>query len=158
MKDEVKIQLKVNTTYDYVISEMQRIQAETNMEQVVLQGITDIQKAQRKYAPRGKTGQIPMSIRPGRVVRRGDSVTGTSETNRPEAIFTNEGTGRFANPPRIKKGAPEGKAYFIPIGSRGFWHPGIKGTHWWEKGAEVGGTLAFRSFRHKIERILRIRG
>lgn len=127
-----------------------------DMSQVVLEGINAMQKYQRQYAPVGETGsgphgRIPRSIRPARVMRRNNSASATSRTDYGPAIFTNEGTG-------TKQSHGGGRPYFIPIGSSGFWHPGIRGTHWWERGAERGSIIALAAFRRKIERTLQIRG
>jgi hypothetical protein len=127
-----------------------------DVSQVVLEGITAMQRYQRQYAPRGETGEgphgrIPRSIRPARVMRRNNSASATSRTDYGPAIFTNEGTG-------TKQSSGGGRPYFIPRGSSGFWHPGIRGTHWWERGAERGSIIALAAFRRKIERTLQIRG
>jgi hypothetical protein len=117
-----------------------------------------MQRYQRQYAPVGETGdgphgRIPRSIRPARVMRRNNSASATSRTDYGPAIFTNEGTG-------TRKSSGGGRPYFIPkaFGGVGVWHPGIRGTHWWERGADRGSIIALAAFRRKIERTLQIRG
>lgn len=130
-----------------------------DMSQVVLEGINAMQRYQRQYAPIGETGEgphgrIPRSIKPARVIRRNNSASATSRTDYGPAIFTNEGTGS-------KQRGGGGRAYFIPRAfgrEGGVLHPGIRGTMWWERGAERGSIIALEAFRRKIERTLQIRG
>ena len=135
---------------------VRQINHDMDLSQVVLEGINSMQRYQRYYAPVGETGpgphgRIPRSIRPARVMRRNNSASATSRTDYGPAIFTNEGTG-------TKSGGGGGRPYFIPRGASGFWHPGIRGTHWWERGAERGSIIALAAFRRKVERTLQIRG
>jgi hypothetical protein len=136
-----------------------RMQKETNFSQTVLNGINAIQKFQRQYAPIGKTGKgphgnIPRSIKPARVHTRPDgSAWAESKTDYGPAIFTSEGTGQFG---------PRKRPYFIArhsssYNSRGYWHPGQRGTNWWDRGANFGSVIALSGFQRKVERILGMR-
>jgi hypothetical protein len=57
---------------------------------------------------------------------------------------------------------PEKSEYFIPRPDwgegRGIMHPGIRGTHWFERGANLGSPLALAAFRAKVMTILTLRG
>ena len=135
---------------------VRKINGDMELSQVVLEGITAMQRYQRKYAPIGETGEgphgrIPRSIKPARVMRRNNSASATSRTDYGPAIFTNEGTGS-------RRSTGGGRPYFIPRGSGGFWHPGIRGSHWWERGAEHGSIIALAAFRRKVESRLMVRG
>lgn len=104
----------------------------------------------------GSTGRVRRSLKTPRIVRTQNGVSAISRTTYGPAIFTNEGTGTFANPPIIKKGAPKGTAYFTPWAG-GFWHPGISGSGWFGKGFNVGRNIAIESFRRKVETMLDVR-
>jgi hypothetical protein len=154
-----EFELTVTHNVEAFIAKIRRIRAESNFSLVVLEGINAIQKYQRMLSPKGKDGNIPRSIAAGRIIKQGNTWVGTSLTNYGPAIFTNEGTGIHgplgATYPitqirTYKKGPNAGNEYEVNID-----HPGIRGTHWWEKGAAIGSTLALRSFEDKVERLLR---
>lgn len=144
------------------LAEVRRIRNEADFSQVVLEGINAIQKFQRQMAPTHKFASIPRSIHAGKIIQRGNVWSAESTTSHGPAIFTNEGTGTHGpsgSPYQIiqrrtyQSGPRKGQEYEINIT-----HPGIRGTHWWERGAEMGSSLAIRSFQNKVERILRVRG
>lgn len=152
-----EIKLKAEHNYGDLMRDLIRIQTQADFSQVVLEGINAIQQAQRKEAPKGH-GNIPRSIRPARIVRTGNTWSATSQTNYGPAIFTNEGTGTHGPSGRpypivqrrtYKSGPRAGDEYEINI-----MHPGIKGTHWWERGAEIGSPLALEAFKRKVDRML----
>lgn len=137
-----------------------RFTDEGDFTQVVLEGIQQIQYFQRRLAPIGKEGTIPRSIKPARIVRTSSGAYADSVTQNPRAIFTNEGTGthRPSNPApyeivqerRYQTGSRAGERYTVNI-----LHPGIRGTGWWERGADMGADLAEEAFRRKVERMMR---
>jgi len=147
--------------YGDLLGDVRRIQNEMDFTLAVLEGINAIQYWQRKYAPVGKGkgvhGRIPKKIKSARIMKRGDIVSATSRTTYAPAIFTNEGTGTHR---------PGGKAYFVRSprgnivrqGERGYMHPGVKGTHWWERGADKGSKIALEAFRRKVETTLTSKG
>ena len=142
-----------------MLEDVRRIQRESDFSRVVADGINAIQREQKRIAPvgqsgRGPHGRIARSILPAKIYIRNDgSAEGVSRTTYGPAIFTNEGTGSFS---------PGGRPYFIPRPDwgkgEGLTHPGIRGTGWWERGANLGSPLALRAFQNKVERMLRIRG
>jgi hypothetical protein len=154
-----KITFSVWENWGQYLDAVRKINASKGMSdlsQVVLEGITAMQRYQRQYAPVGETGEgphgrIPRSIKPARVIKRNNAASATSRTDYGPAIFTNEGTGS-----RQSDGG--GRPYFIPRGSTGFWHPGIRGSHWWERGADRGSLIALEAFRRKVERTLNVKG
>ncbi len=157
---ELLFLLQAHHTYGSMHDDLFRIQSESDFTQVALEGIQEIQRMQRYSAPigkgrlgRGEThGRIPRSIKPARVQRlTGGSAAGVSRTTYGPAIFTNEGTG-------IHRAG--GSPYFIGVGDEGegFNHPGIRGTHWWERGLDLGSPMALRAFERKVERMLRLKG
>ncbi len=136
-----------------------RIRTESDFSQVVLTGINEIQREQRLAAPIRKNRSIPKSIKAGRVVQKRNTWQADSSTDLVQAVVTNVGSGlhgpsRSAYPitqtRRYRSGPNKGQEYEINIS-----HPGVRGTHWWERGTELGGLLAFRSFQNKVERMLR---
>lgn len=159
----IRFKLNVESELDRLIAHLHQLHSENDFSQVVLQGITAIQKFQRRFAPVGRTGSIPRSIKPARIVRWQGGASATSITTLPHAIFTNEGTGthKKTNPSRYEivqerryqSGPRRGQRYTVNID-----HPGIKGTQWWKRGFEAGKPLALQAFRHKVGRILRARG
>jgi hypothetical protein len=134
------------------------MQDEIDFKDVAKIGIEAIQQAQQQQAPIGSGpgvhGRIPRSIETS--VRSTDSegsAEGVSRTIYGPAIFTNLGTGLHG---------PEHSEYFIPRPDwgegRGIMHPGIRGTHWFERGANLGSPLALAAFRAKVMTILALRG
>lgn len=124
---------------------------------VAREGIEAMALAQIGQAPIGSGpgvhGHIPRSIETQVYPLGGGSAVGRSRTNERTAVYTNLGTGLHG---------PEGKEYFIPRPDwgegRGIWHPGIKGTHWWERGANLGSPIALAAFRRKVSEIIAMRG
>ncbi len=158
---EVDININIEHNLDSFREELGRIRREANFSQVVLIGIQEIQRHQRREAPKGR-GNIPRSIRPARVVRDGpNSWSATSKTNYGPAIFTNEGTGlhgpkgsryEIIQRRQYKSGPRRGDDYEINIS-----HPGVRGTHWWERGIEKGSPMALETFKRKVDTMLRTR-
>lgn len=155
----MKIAIRVHSEFGDMAADLIRIRKSLNFSQVVLEGINTIQKWQRFSAPightgRGPHGRIPRSIRPARVFQRPDgSAWATSRTNYGPAIFTSEGTGQWG---------PSKRPYFIArenelTGSRGYFHPGQRGTGWWERGLDMATPFALQAFQRKVESALRIR-
>lgn len=151
--------IKAHHNYGGFREELVRIRKESDFTQVVIDGINAMQSGQRKFAPigRGKLkqgeshGRIPRSIGPARIYRGNNgSASGVSRTTYGPAIFTNEGTGTHR---------PGGSPYFIGVGDEGdgYMHPGIRGTHWWERGANYGSPIALRAFQNKVERMLKLK-
>lgn len=158
----VSVALEVEHNFGDLIEDLARIRKESNFSQVVLTGINAIRKAQQQVAPTGKDRSIPGSIRANHVVSRDNYWYSDSITNEPRAIFTNEGTGMYGpskSPYPIvqnrtyQSGPRRGESFIVNI-----MHPGIRGTHWWEKGADLGGIIALAAFDAKVERILRLKG
>ena len=128
-----------------------RIARESDFSQVVLEGVNEMARSLRREAPIGRAGSIPPSIKSGRVTKKGDTYTGITWTNLKQAVFTNEGTGTHragGSPYNIEKTTLKGRKYTIQ-------HPGIKAQHWWERGANLASPLALRSFKKKVDRIMR---
>ena len=154
----IEIHFRAEHDFGDMERDIKRIRREADFSQVVLDGIQAIQHHQRREAPKGR-GNIPRSIRPARVIKNGrNSWSGTSMTNYGPAIFTNEGTGTHgpsgsAYPiiqrRQYKSGPRAGDDYEVNI-----MHPGIRGTHWWERGAEKGTPLALEIFKRKVDRML----
>lgn len=139
-------------------AELRRMQRDIDFGDVAEEGIRYMQLSQIGEAPigsgKGVHGRIPRNIDLPDVRRYPDgSAEGISRTRYGPAIFTNLGTGLYG---------PEKKEYFIPRPDwgegRGIWHPGIRGTHWWERGANKGAPLALAAFKRKVETIMRWRG
>lgn len=156
---DVTLSIRTNSNFNDYAEYIRRIRRESDFSQVVLEGITAIQNAQKAIAPRGKLGNIPRNIPVARISRTGHTWKGVSRTTYGPAVFTNKGTGTHGpkgssypiTQNRIyKRGPLAGKSYQVNID-----HPGIKGTGWWEKGAEMGGEIALESFRRKVTRMLR---
>jgi hypothetical protein len=159
-RTSMKITFLVHADFDDMWGDLVRIQKELNMTDVVLEGINAMQQAQRTLAPigttgRGPHGRIPRNIQPARVYRRADgSAWAESRTSYGPAIFTSEGTGQFG---------PRHRPYFVATdstedeSSRGYMHPGQRGTGWWVAGAQMGEPMALLAFQAKIERVLRLR-
>jgi hypothetical protein len=129
-----------------------------DMRDVAKAGIEAMQLAQIGQAPIGSGagvhGRIPRSLETS--VRSTDSegsAEGASFTRYGPAIFTNKGTGLYG---------PEHAEYFIPRPDwgegRGIMHPGIRGTHWFERGANLGSPLALAAFRAKVMTLLSLKG
>lgn len=138
-----------------------KVKGEADFAQEVLIGIQAIQRAQKNLAPRGKDGRIPASISAGRITKAQNTWSSISRTSYGPAVFTNEGTGTHGPKGmpyeivqnRVYQSGPlKGQAYTVNI-----LHPGIRGTHWWEAGAEVGSKVGLEAFRRKVDRILRSR-
>lgn len=158
--EKISIDIDVNVEHNVLETKvrLERIKREANFSQVVLTGITAIQKNQRALAPGSRN--IARSIRPARVIREGaHSWSATTRTNYAPAIFTNEGTGLHGpkaskyniTQRRVYKSGPRrGNEYEVNIS-----HPGVRGTHWWERGIEAGSPLALETFKRKIDRMLR---
>jgi hypothetical protein len=157
--DGLKATIYVHGQFGDMRADLLRIRKELNFSQVVLDGINAIQKFQRMLAPIGHTGRgphgnIPRKILPARVYQRGDgSAWAWSRTSYGPAIFTSEGTGQFG---------PRNRPYFVAreneeTGSRGYFHPGQRATHWWERGANMGSPFALASFERKVKHALRVR-
>jgi hypothetical protein len=151
--------IKVHGLFGDMQDDLRRIKREANFAQVVLEGINAIQKFQRQLAPVGKTGRGPhgrigRSILPARIYQRSDgSAWAESRTGYGPAIFTSEGTGEWG---------PRRRPYFVAAesddaGSRGYFHPGQRGTNWWERGANLGSPIALAAFQRKVEHMLRVR-
>lgn len=155
------VELSVKHNVDEFRRELSRIRRESDFSQVVLEGISHIQRFQRAFAPKGR-GNIGRSIRPARVVKQGSSSWhADSKTNYGPAIFTNEGTGlhgpkgstyEIIQRRQYKSGPRKNDEYEINIT-----HPGVRGTHWWERGMEAGSPLALEAFKRKVDRVLRTR-
>lgn len=133
--------LLVGNNYAGAKKKIGSIESKLNFEQVVLEGINDIQRLQREQAPVHKRGSIPKSIRAATVHPITDGHSATSKTSRPEAIWTNYGT----------KGP-----YTIThhVTGQDFQHPGQKAQYWWDRATLAGFLLAEEAFRHKIENVL----
>jgi hypothetical protein len=154
----IDINLRAEHDFGDMERDLKRIRKEADFSQEVLVGIQAIQHAQRREAPKGR-GNIARSIRPARVTKNGrNSWSGTSMTNYGPAIFTNEGTGTHGPSGRpypiiqrrqYKTGPRAGDDYEINI-----MHPGIRGTQWWERGADKGAPLALEAFKRKVDRML----
>lgn len=159
----MKMTFRVHADFNDMWGDLVRIQKELNFSDVVLEGINAMQAAQRTLAPIGTTGpgphgRIPRSIQPSRVYMRKDgSAWAESRTSYGPAIFTSEGTGKFG---------PRHRPYFVATdslregeqgASRGYMHPGQRGTGWWVAGAQMGEPVALLAFQTKIERVLRLR-
>lgn len=158
----VGVALEVEHNFGDLTEDLRRIRREANFSQVVLTGISAIANAQRRAAPLGKERSIPGSIKTGSVVTRDNYWYADSKTNEPRAIFTNEGTGihgpskqpyPIVQQRTYQSGPNRGEDYIVNI-----MHPGIRGTHWFEKGADVGGIVALVAFDAKVERMLRLKG
>jgi hypothetical protein len=158
-KVTMKMTMRVHADFDDMWGDLVRIRKELNFSDVVLEGINAMQAAQRTLAPIGTKGpgphgRIPRSIRPSRVYMRKDgSAWAESRTSYGPAIFTSEGTGQFG---------PRNRPYFVARPSeenesRGYFHPGQRGTGWWVAGAQMGEPVALLAFQAKIERVLRMR-
>jgi hypothetical protein len=156
----LKMTIRVHGTYGDMAKDLVRIDSELDFTQVVLEGINYMQQAQRTLAPigtkgKGPHGRIPRHIKPARVYQRNDgSAWAESRTSYGPAIFTSEGTGQFG---------PRHTPYFVArenedTGSKGYFHPGQRGTNWWNAGAQMGEPAALLAFQSKIERMLRLRG
>lgn len=159
----IENELHVKHNLGDMLADLRRIKREDDFTLVALEGIQAIQRYQKKFAPKGKQGSIPRSIKPARVSKRGHTWTGVSRTTHPPAIFTNEGTGihkpgggeryPITQERTYKSGPLKGQPYEVNI-----LHPGIRGTHWWDRGFGVGSQLAIESFVRKVERVLRLKG
>lgn len=160
-RQKMTVVLRVMSDFNDMWSDLARIRREMNFSDVVLEGINAMQHAQRTLAPigttgRGPHGRIPRHIQPSRVYTRADgSAWAESKTSYGPAIFTSEGTGQFG---------PRHRPYFVQTdsesegkSSRGYFHPGQRGTGWWVAGAQMGEPMALLAFQAKIERILRLR-
>jgi hypothetical protein len=163
IKGFMRLVIKVHHDFGDMEADLRRIQRGMDFSQVVLEGINAIQKFQKQFAPIGKSGKgphgrIPRSIQPATIYRKTDgSAWAFSRTSYGPAVFTNEGTGTFG---------PRNRPYFVGSGwgdteqggERGFMHPGIQGTHWFERGANMGSPIALAAFQRKVETMLRVRG
>jgi hypothetical protein len=129
-----------------------------DMTDVARIGAEAMQKGQQSTAPVGSGpgvhGRIPRSIETS--VKSTDnrgSAEGVSRTRLDIATYTNLGTGLHG---------PKHSEYFIPRPDwgegRGIWHPGIRGTHWFERGANLGAPVALAAFRAKVTEMLALRG
>lgn len=118
------------------------IDEKLKFEQVVLEGINEIQRLQRKAAPVYKRGSIPRGIRPATVTKLEDGAKATSKTRGMEAIWTNFGT----KPHTITS----------KFGNE-YQHPGQRAQHWWEDSTVAGFIAAEDVFRRKIENVLGVR-
>lgn len=156
---KMTVVFRVMADFNDMWSDLERMRREVNFSDVVLEGINAMQQAQRTLAPvgttgRGPHGRIPRHIQPSRVYTRADgSAWAESRTSYGPAIFTSEGTGQFG---------PRHRPYFVARpneeeGSRGYFHPGQRGTGWWVAGAQMGEPVALLAFQTKVERILRLR-
>lgn len=137
----ITYRLEIIDNLQWLVEELRRIQDEANFSLVVDEGITHIRAAQRRTAPVGKTGKgphgrIPKSIQQSNVQRIDDTWKASTHTNYGPAIFTNVGTK---------------KNYMMWHGGT---HPGLKAGYWWEAGAALGGELAEKAFKDKVERML----
>lgn len=154
-----KVTLSLWHNWGDFLQAVRKIEAEGDFSLVVLKGMNAIQKYQRQYAPKGRQKRVVRSIQTARITKRGNIVSAVSKSNYGPAIFTNEGTGSFKTWGSTSPNwSAKRRAYFIPQGSGGYWHPGIHGTHWWERGAERGSIIALAAFRRKVETMLTIRG
>jgi len=141
-----------------IFTEIVGIRKKMEFQQVVLEGIQAMQRFQKAFAPVGTTGpgphgRIPRSIQAARLRKTflGNWV-GVSRTVYPPAIFTNEGTGKYGS---------NNRPYFVPHSDGqqgGYMHPGMRGTGWWERGANMGSPIALAAFQRKVERALGLRG
>jgi hypothetical protein len=153
------IELEIQDNWDDFSQDLRRINREMDFSQVVLTGINAIQSQQRRLAPVGKTGpgphgRIARNIRPARIVVKEGEVSATSRTSYGPAIFTSLGTGRYG-----PGGDPYEVVQHYDSGEERKWtHPGIEGTGWWERGANLGAPIALQSFQRKVETVLKMRG
>lgn len=155
----MRMTIRVHGTFGDMTERLLEMEKETDFSQVVVDGINEIQKHQRQFAPIGTTGKgphgnIPRSIKAARVYSKPDgSAWAESKTNYGPAIFTSEGTGIHG---------PRKRPYFVArhsssYNSRGYWHPGQRGTNWWDRATNIGSVIALSGFQRKVERILGMR-
>lgn len=155
---QISFRIYIDHNYGEMRQDLARMQDDMDFGDVAEEGIRYMQLSQIGEAPIGSGpgvhGRIPRSIEPYEVNRFPDgSAEGISRTRYGPAIFTSLGTGKYG---------PEGKEYFIPRPDwgegRGIMHPGIRGTQWWERGANKGAPLALAAFKRKVDTIMRLRG
>lgn len=153
----IPFRLELDHNVGSVRAALKEMESSIDFTDVAREGIEAMALGQIGQAPIGEGpgvhGSIPRSIDTQVYPLGGGSAVGRSRTNEPRAVFTNVGTGTHG---------PEGKEYFIPRPDwgegRGIWHPGIKGTHWWERGANTGSPVALAAFRRKVSEIMTLRG
>lgn len=132
--------LHIANNYAGAKKKVGKIDDQLEFEQVVLEGINEIQRLQRRAAPVHKRGSIPKGIRPARVTNTEDGAKATSKTKGMEAIWTNFGT---KGPYRIERS--DGSSFV---------HPGQAAQRWWDDSTLAGFIAAEDVFRRKIERVL----
>lgn len=155
-----RVDVELDGTGPY-LAHLERIRR-ADFTDVVLEGMNTIQRIQRRLAPVGKSGagphgRIPRSVKAARIRRspEGGSTTATSSVNYGPAVYTNEGTGLYGYKKhkyliqQVRVDRRTGQTYVHQ-----FWHPGIRGTRWWDRGFELGSSVAKNLFRRKVGRIM----
>lgn len=149
----VKVKMKIGLKHNIkeVRDKVQEFKKDANFGDVVFAGIRAIAVAQRRAAPSRTSKDIARSIKVTNVNKTRNGWSATSYTNLRKAIYTNEGTATHIG----------GNEYEIKWTDKRtnrevrVMHPGIRGQHWFERGANEGSPLAYKAFKEKVDRLVR---